>query len=115
MEIEKAILTLIEDYSAKVYKATDLLLAAFGDINFIYAKNQELIPRKGFLDENQSIRFAFSATGCLVEGQEGIINFDLNFINGKYNQRHDGFSVWRLYGLLQQRISNNVTTESYPA
>ena len=55
------------------------------------------LPRTGFIDAAQTIRYSFHGIGCLVEMPEGVIDWDFG-----QNGRIDGFDLWRLKTFVEE-------------
>lgn len=90
------LLSLIRERTAKVLLAVQRLKEKFSDVNFLAAKNSEQIPKRGFLNQEETISYNFHGIGCLIDFGGDEINFDFDFNSGN----HTGFNVWHVLEFL---------------
>lgn len=81
---------LINEYLAKVKKATDLLEHAFGTKSILRLWRTNKIPQRGSIIEG--VTYELHGIGCRVYLSEACIDFDYG-----PDERVDGFDLWRLY------------------
>jgi hypothetical protein len=98
MEIER-LCALIQEYQSRVQEAVNL----FGEhknMNPLYWRS-ELLPRRGFIDEAQTLSYYFHGIGCQVELPSGPVDWDWG-----HEERIDGFDEWRLCQFAEEGTTN---------
>lgn len=87
---------LIKAFQARVRLAVSLLQAKSGLVN-LFDWERRGFPRRGFIDEAQTLTYYFHGIGCRVDTPEGPIDWDF----GKFG-RIDGIDLWRLGRFVQE-------------
>ena len=90
--MDDKIKNVVNDYLEIVAKVLNLLEEKFGKINYILAKNTEQVPKRGFLDNDEMIRYNLHGAGITVDFEDVSIVFDFDF----NSNNHFGFNAWQL-------------------
>lgn len=104
--MKKELLKLIIDRKASIQRVIDLLEQNWGKINWAANRGNEdlttgLIPKRGFLDKDQKIRYNFHGAGILVVFEDESVNFNFNFCSFDYSEAdHTGINYDRVFEYL---------------
>lgn len=90
--MSKDLLQIVADYSDGVAKTLELLEKKFGKINYTLAKNDELIPARGFLRGTGEVPYSLHGAGVTAH----VDGLDVAFDFWPQVNDHVGFDAWQL-------------------
>jgi hypothetical protein len=95
---------IVTDYGAGIAKTLALLEKKFGKVNYTLAKNEERIPKRGFLDEAGNIPYNLHGAGITAY----VGGVDVTFDFAPLIKNHIGLDAWHL------AMFTKMNRETYP-
>ncbi len=117
--MKKELLQLIKDRKKSIQRVLDLLEQNWGKINWAANRGNDdltsgLIPKRGFLDTDQKIRYNFHGAGILAEFEDEVVNFDFNFGSFEFSEaEHAGINCGRVFEYLESHKGKYPELEKY--